>query len=144
MWAGNAWYFYAFPLMELMPTLSCHSPPEHPQAFAHRLMEEAELNSSNISNAWYTCEREESCRAGVDYAYDDGDGSSVKNWVTNMDLICAEEYEIGLFGSLYFVGFTLGFIFLVPAIDSFGRRPMSILTHAVSALGMLINVSVRR
>ena len=39
-----------------------------------------------------------------------------------MDLLCEKDYKIGLFGSLYFVGFFIGSAFFLRFADIYGRR----------------------
>jgi MFS family permease len=41
-----------------------------------------------------------------------------------MDLICADDYKIGMFGTLYFLGFFLGSAFFLRFADFNGRRKM--------------------
>jgi len=46
---------------------------------------------------------------------------SIKNWVYEMDLLCISKLKIGLFGSLYFLGFAISGIFLKFS-DHYGRK----------------------
>ena len=60
---------------------------------------------------------------------------SLYNWAYDMELFCTSSFEIGLFGSLYFVGFMLGSLTLLRLADIFGRRPiyfLGIVLHLAS------------
>ena len=60
---------------------------------------------------------------------------SLYNWAYEMDLFCTSSFEIGLFGSLYFVGFMFGSLTLLRLADMYGRRPIyyiGIVLHLVS------------
>ena len=48
-------------------------------------------------------------------------GRSIKNWINEMDLMCSQKYQIGLFGAFYFVGIALSGIFLKFS-DHYGRK----------------------
>ena len=40
----------------------------------------------------------------IDYTSED----TVSNWITELNLVCLSKFNIGLFGSLYFVGYVIG------------------------------------
>ena len=48
----------------------------------------------------------------------------LKNWVDDLDLRCAESWEVGLFGSIFFIGHVAGSTFLAGYGDTIGRIPM--------------------
>lgn len=55
------------------------------------------------------------------------DGTSqlvLRNWMQDLDLRCAQKWEIGLFGSLFFIGNLFGSIFLSNFGDTVGRIPL--------------------
>jgi MFS family permease len=55
-----------------------------------------------------------------------------------MSLECKSDYMIGLFGSLYFLGFVLGAIFLNRLADIYGRRYIAIGAVILSMLTGLV------
>jgi MFS family permease len=68
------------------------------------------------------------------YKYNfDGNRETVHNWITNMDLTCISGFQLGLFGSLYFVGFVIGALTLLRLGDIIGRKPVVTMT----SLGLL-------
>jgi MFS family permease len=48
----------------------------------------------------------------------------VHNWIEDLDLRCAEKWEIGVFGSSFFIGHVMGSTLLASYGDSIGRVPM--------------------
>ena len=54
--------------------------------------------------------------------YDDPD--TIYNWAVQMELYCTSKFRIGLFGSVYFVGFVFsGFILMLS--DKYGRLKLT-------------------
>ena len=49
------------------------------------------------------------------------DNIYLRNWIEDLDLRCVENWEIGLFGSVFFIGHVLGSTFLSAYGDSIGR-----------------------
>jgi MFS family permease len=65
------------------------------------------------------------------YQYNfDGDRETFHNWMTNMDLTCISSFHLGLFGSLYFVGYVIGTLTLLRLGDIIGRKPVVTATSA--------------
>lgn len=56
----------------------------------------------------------------LDYKVDYDDPYSFHNWMTDEKLFCESDFMIGLFGSLFFVGFACSGI-LLKTSDYFGR-----------------------
>ena len=56
------------------------------------------------------------------YKIDYDSPETVKNWITSMDLVCEESFQIGMFGSLYFIGLFLGSAVFVRLADLKGRK----------------------
>ena len=52
---------------------------------------------------------------------DDVKQTVLKNWMEDLDLRCAEKWQIGLFGSIFFIGNVIGSSLLSEYGDSIGR-----------------------
>lgn len=98
---------YAFPFFELMPQYKC--PPTH-------------LECTHVDN----------CLNPELYPVDWTAERSLYNWVESLNLQCAEPYQIGLFGSMYFAGSTALGIFVSRAGDVFGRKWVSGASAAIA------------
>lgn len=44
----------------------------------------------------------------VDWSVDESKGKEMKNLITDFGLVCANKFQIGLIGSMYFFGESLG------------------------------------
>ena len=88
---------YAFPFFELFPEYSC--PASKPD-----------------------CTYQDNCRDPFLYPVDETATRSLDNWVGQLNLQCAEPYQIGLIGSMYFVGVTALGLFVSRAGDVWGRK----------------------
>ena len=71
---------------------------------------------------------------GADYRYDYDSIDTVHNWMTKMDLICLSDSQIGIFGTLFFLGWVIGAVSLLGMGDIFGRKK----TLIVSVTGMAL------
>jgi MFS family permease len=47
---------------------------------------------------------------------------SLKNWIITLDLYCGSSFEIGLFGSLFFLGYLCSCLVFPPMADIYGRK----------------------
>jgi MFS family permease len=47
---------------------------------------------------------------------------SLSNWVQRFDLYCGKSFEIGLFGSMFFLGYISSCLLVPPLADKFGRK----------------------
>ena len=105
---------------------------------------------SNLNPEWYKCQRNDvwenfSEINGFEYRVDWNSIYSIDNWVTSMNLECAPEYQIGLFGSLYFIGYLLGSALLTRYADVKGRKWIllySLLTSTIAAWLFLLTNSL--
>ena len=78
------------------------------------------------------------------YQYNfDGDRETIHNWMTNMDLTCISNIQLGLFGSIYFLGFVFGTMTLLRLGDIIGRKPVVTATSAglITIFGAFIFVN---
>lgn len=67
------------------------------------------------------------------------------NLVQHLELYCTSKFEIGLIGSLIFVGFMLGCLVLPTYSDRYGRRPLFLFfmgLQLVTWVLMLLNRSL--
>ena len=47
---------------------------------------------------------------------------SLSNWIISLDLFCASSFEIGLFGSCFFLGYLSSCLVFPPLADMYGRK----------------------
>jgi MFS family permease len=90
----------------------------------------------------YDCPREKVCalKEASSWQVDWGEPHSLLNWITWLDYHCVDNVWIGLFGTLYFLGFFLGSLIFPPLSDRIGRRPVFLsgsVAHLLIFLGML-------
>jgi len=67
---------------------------------------------------------------------------SLKNWIISLDLFCASSFEIGLFGSCFFLGFLSSCLVFPPLADIYGRKRFVIAVCLIQALVFLILLTV--
>ena len=63
------------------------------------------------------CSREEACSAGATYSIDWSERISLRNWMTELDLICADPSKIGIMGTITFLSIGLGSILFGGMMD---------------------------
>ena len=88
---------YALPFLELFPDYIC--PESQPD-----------------------CGRLDNCRDPLIYPIDWESSRSVNNWVQQLNLQCAEPYQIGMLGSAFFVGMTIFVVIITRLGDVLGRK----------------------
>ena len=65
------------------------------------------------------------------------DPEYLDNWVERLDLLCETTGRVGMLGSAFFVGVTSS-MFVIPKLaDVWGRKPMFIVTMALSLIGQV-------
>ena len=67
------------------------------------------------------CKLEVACEEGTPFEIVESDPVSLNNWLVELDAFCFSGFKIGLFGSLYFIGFTIASA-LIKYGDRIGRR----------------------
>ena len=72
--------------------------------------------------------------AGFKYRYNTDSMYTISNWITSMNIEWIPEYRIGLFGSLFFVGFCIGATTLLRIADIKGRKPVLLFSMATNML----------
>ena len=95
-------FLYGMSFLELMPKLLC---TENGVEF--------ECDTDDI------CEGTE-LKPGVEFRVDYSDSLSLHNWVQELDMYCYSDYQIGLFGSMYFFGYAISSL-LIKFSDWLGR-----------------------
>ena len=58
--------------------------------------------------------------------------------MTDLDLVCAEPYIIGLMGGISFLSFSIGSILMTRAMDEYGRKPTMLAASAITPIGIII------
>ena len=67
---------------------------------------------------------------------------SVRNWVTSLDMVCAHDYEIGMFGAVFFLGYMFGCATIMRLADIWGRKPVLILSTSVVAATAFMQIVI--
>lgn len=62
--------------------------------------------------------------------------TSVHNWVSDLNLICNEPYEIAFIGSMSFLSFSIGSIMFTNTIDHYGRKKVIVISALVTPVVM--------
>ena len=86
--------------------------------------------SFNGGLSWYQCDSVDVCSGNANLLYHVNNNSNftIQNWITRMNLYWISKFELGLFGSLYFLGFVFGALTLLRLGDIFGRKPIWLFT----------------
>lgn len=77
------------------------------------------------------CDLGKACEEGIQFEIDESDPNTLTNWLSQLDAQCFSGFKIGLFGSLYFVGFTTASA-LIKYGDKIGRRNFLLLGAVVA------------
>ena len=64
--------------------------------------------------------------------------TTVKNWIVELDMHCSSNYAIGLFGSVYFIGYLASCFIFLPMADVYGRKFLSVMCR----VGLVISFSL--
>lgn len=93
---------YSIPFYQLYPDLLCT------------------MNNGTVIK----CDHKVACEASLTKSYeiDWSAENSVSNWMTDLDLICAKPYSIGLIGFVTFVSFSVGSAIITKITDKKGRK----------------------
>jgi len=51
---------------------------------------------------------------------------SLFNWISRFDLECGMKFEIGLFGSMFFLGYISSCLIFPPLADAYGRKRFAV------------------
>ena len=71
------------------------------------------------------------------YRYDYSSLSTIENWITKMDLLCITDFQIGLLGTLFFLGWVIGAATLLSLGDIIGRKRILLISATCLAFMML-------
>lgn len=94
------------------------------------------LCQTDGSGEWETCSREIACQSPETFKIDYDDPLTVRNFITDLDLVCVESYDLvisNLEGTLL-LGILIGFIFVLPLADIYGRKKtLAVVSHIALA-----------
>ena len=89
-----------------------------------------------VNKTWRECSREQICEANLEYK---ATGPfSIQNWVQQYGILCLSDSEIGLLGSMIYLGQTLSAIPFSWLADYFGRRWTLSLAALVQVAALLV------
>mmetsp|Transcript_14363 Transcript_14363/g.14346 ORF Transcript_14363/g.14346 Transcript_14363/m.14346 type:complete len:125 (+) Transcript_14363:63-437(+) len=91
-----------------------------------------DLQCEDANGTWKKCDKTQACRAGTVYKIDWESKYTIVNIITELELVCAENYEIGMIGMAAFLGYSISAVFLLPIPDIIGRKPSLIAMSLVS------------
>jgi hypothetical protein len=79
------------------------------------------------SGQWNTCEKDDICDGsklieGKEFRSDFSSKYTLHNWVEESNLWCTGKFQIGLFGSIIFLGYGVSSFLVNPLSDKYGRR----------------------
>ena len=114
-YSGTNFYTYNLAYLELMPALKCRYSGYDDFVDCK---DSKDVCHRNLVQDWYP-------------NFDDKE--SFHNWMTEQNLYCKSSFMIGLFGSLYFLGFALNGIY-VKQSDRFGRKAILISGSILQAI----------
>jgi len=66
------------------------------------------------------------------------DKYSLHNWITKLGLMCSSSFEIGFFGSCFFLGYISSCLVFPPLADKYGRKKFIIFVQIEQALCYLV------
>lgn len=114
---AGAFFLYSLPYFEKQPQLQC--------------------KSTSSQTDWVDCTQSVACNPSLTYVYraDPDAVDTMNNWVTQMDLYCTNEFDMGLIGSSFLAGCFAGSFILPRLADIVGRRTIYI-------VGLLLFISV--
>ena len=82
----------------------------------------------------HLCSPEEACDSG-DYSYVHSSDKTLVNWLVDFELACWSKEELSWLSTIFFGGFLIGSLIILPLADVVGRRPL-ILT------GLIIHLTI--
>ena len=115
------WHLYSFILCVLNGSIS--SMLIYTMAFLEKM---PAMIWTNQDGSEFHCTTTDICKEGIrdesiKFKIDYDDENTINNWVTQMDLYWLNRFQMGLFGSMYFIGFVLsGFLLMLS--DVYGRK----------------------
>lgn len=108
---GSDLYYYNVSYWELYPVLKCQSSPP-----------------------FYKCTKEDICVSNPPlWEVDFEDTYTLKNWVIESNLFCTSDFKIGLIGSFFYIGMTLGCL-AVNFNDHIGWKKSMIIASSVTLI----------
>ena len=68
----------------------------------------------------------------------------MQNWMTDLNLICAEPYKIGAIGTIGFIGLTAGSALFMNVSDKYGRRKTILLAGIAPPLCIILLIVAKK
>lgn len=132
IFAVGSQFFYSMPFYAQYPALKCFDEQNQLLKF-----KEKSVGSSKLGDQY--CSKEIACdRKKVDhYEIDWSHKYSLKNWMTDLNMICEEPYKIGFLGSFSFISFSVGGLLISKQADVLGRKNMVLVASLVTPIGIL-------
>ena len=90
------------------------------------------------------CEPSDFCKDKRKYEIDYSNPSSLYNWVQQFNMVCSPKSDFGLFGGVFFAGFSIGSLVLPKLSDIYGRKPLVLLgmsLHLLTGIKMLFETN---
>lgn len=85
------------------------------------------------------CDWDKACESG-DYKVDTNDEKYLHNWMSEYDQWCTADYKIGLFGTVFFIGYVLGSLTFLPLADYIGRKKVVWINYFAHSTLLLLTV----
>ena len=120
MMFNGSQFFYSIPFYQYYPTLICK-------------------NSDGAIIA--DCTHQLVCQANSQVTSHEIDWTSefsLRNWMNELNLLCADPFWVGLIGGISFLSFSVGSIIFSRIIDKQGRKPVLLWFGMVTPVGMII------
>ena len=129
----EAYLIYNLAFLNFLPSYTCSNGVDPPFACTREMTCTPAFNHlvSETSKSGYT-------------AHSPDTGILLHNWIQDMNLRCSDAWQIGLFGSIFFIGHVTGSTLLSEYGDTIGRIPMLRLGQGISAFAYLVIVMVTR
>ena len=114
-------------------------------------LEREPVYQCRLSDVWQKCSSDQVCQLDQqgldqDFRIDYSDPFSFDNLYTRLGLYCHTKDEIGLIGSLLFVGFAVSCLILPRYSDMYGRRPfyiVGLIGQVVVWIGLLFTTNLK-
>ena len=87
---------------------------------------------------WIHCGKKEILTTNVEYRVNWNSEYSIRNMMTELDLIWEEDYKIGLLGSVVFFGFLISNFTIMPTSDSYEKKPVLIIVTVLSTFSAFL------
>ena len=104
------------------------------------LVMEQKYECLQVGGEYTSCSTDEICEDGAKYRVDQNYEYYLKNWYTEMDMVCKSHKKMAMLASIYYISAFFGGLILAPLPDKIGRKTSFIyfsLTYAVAEVTCL-------